>query len=133
MKKLQLLTVVALMAATSTTAIAQDQPGQRRGGGDATAMLLQGITLSADQRARVDSLGKKMMAEMQVLRADSTMEMDARRAKGREMRSKQFEAIKTVLTDDQKKVFDKNLADMQARMQQGGGQRPPQNNYGTVQ
>jgi Spy/CpxP family protein refolding chaperone len=126
MKKLQLLAVVALLAATSTTAIAQDQQGQRRGGGDPTAMLLQGITLSADQQAKIDSLGKKMMGEMQALRADSTMDMDARRAKSREMRSKQFEAIKVVLTDDQKKVFDKNLADMQARMQQGGGQRPPQ-------
>ena len=126
MKKLQLLTVAALLAATSTTAIAQDQQGQRRGGGDPTAMLLQGITLSADQQAKIDSLGKKMMAEMQVLRADSTLDMDARRAKGREMRNKQFEAIKVVLTDEQKKVFDKNLADMQARMPQGGGQRPPQ-------
>ena len=126
MKKLQLLTLVALLAATSTTAIAQDQQGQRRGGGDPTAMLLQGITLSVDQQAKIDSLGKKMVAEMQVLRADSTMDMDARRAKSREMRSNQFEAIKIVLTDDQKKVFDKNLADMQARMQQGGGQRPPQ-------
>ena len=126
MKKLQVLAVVALLAATSTTAIAQDQQGQRRGGGDPTAMLLQGITLSADQQAKIDSLGKKMMGEMQALRADSTMDMDARRAKSREMRSKQFEAIKVVLTDDQKKVFDKNLADMQARMQQAGGQRPPQ-------
>jgi hypothetical protein len=127
MKKLQLLSVVALLAATSTTAIAQEQQGQRRGGGDPTAMLLQGIILSADQQAKIDSLGKKMMAEMQVLRADSTMDMDARRAKGREMRSRQFEAIKVVLTDEQKKVLDKNLADMQARMQQGGGQRPPRN------
>lgn len=126
MKKLQLLAAVALLAATSTTAIAQDQQGQRRGGGDPTAMLLQGITLSADQQAKIDSLGKKMMADMQALRADSTMDMDARRAKGREMRSKQFEAIKVVLTDDQKKVFEKNVADMQARMQQRGGQRPPQ-------
>lgn len=125
MKKLQLLTVVALLGASSTTAIAQDQQGQRRGGGDPSAMLLQGITLSADQQTKVDSLGKKMMTEMQVLRADSTVDMDTRRAKSREMRNKQFEAIKTVLTDEQKKVFDKNLADMQARMQQGG-QRPPQ-------
>lgn len=124
MKKLQLLAVAALLAASSTTAIAQDAP--RRGGGDPTAMLLQGITLSAEQQAKADSLGKNMMGEMQKMRADSTVDRETRMAKGREMRTKHMDALKAILTDEQKKVFDKNVADMQARMQQGGGQRPPQ-------
>ena len=127
MKRLQFIVAMLLLVVTATTASAQDAQGQRRGGGDPTAMLLQGITLTAEQQAQVDSLGKKMMADMQAMRADSTVDRETRMAKGREMRNKHFETIKAILTDDQKKVFDKNLADMQARMQQSGGQRPPQN------
>ena len=125
MKRLQTLALAALMVASSTSAYAQNPQGQRRGGGDPASMMLQGITLSADQQAKVDSLGKQMMAAMQAMRADTTMEVEARRAKGREMRNRHMEAIKTLLNDEQKKVFEKNIADMQARMQQGGGQRPP--------
>lgn len=123
MKKLQLLVVAALMAVGSSTAFAQDG---RRAGGDPNAMLLQGITLSAEQQAKADSLGKNMMGEMQKMRADSTLDRETRMAKGREMRTKHMDALKAILTDEQKKVLEKNVADMQARMQQGGGQRPPQ-------
>ena len=123
MKKLQLLVVAALLAATSTSALAQDNP--RRGGGDPNAMLLQGITLTAEQQAKADSLGKNMMSEMMKMRADSTVDRETRMAKGREMRMKHTEAVKAILTDEQKKILEKNVADMQARMQ-GGGQRPPQ-------
>ena len=125
MKKLQLLAVAALLAAASTTAAAQGQPEGRRMGGDPNAMMLQGITLSAEQQAKADSLGKNLMAAMQAMRADSTMDREARMAKSREMRSKHVEALKCILTEEQNKVLDKNIADAQARMQQGGG-RPPQ-------
>ena len=123
MKKLQVLVVAALLAVTSTSALAQDNP--RRGGGDPNAMLLQGITLTAEQQAKADSLGKNMMSEMMKMRADSTVDRETRMAKGREMRMKHTEAVKAILTDEQKKILEKNVADMQARMQ-GGGQRPPQ-------
>ena len=123
MKKLQLLAVAALLAVGSSTAFAQEG---RRAGGDPNAMLLQGITLTAEQQAKADSLGKNMMGEMMKMRADSTVDRETRMTKGREMRTKHMDALKAILTDEQKKVFDKNVADMQARMQQGGGQRPPQ-------
>ena len=132
MKKVQVIAAAALLAIGSTVAVAQDpQPqGQRQGGGpggqNMTAMMMQGITLSAEQQAKVDSITKKGMADMQALRADQSMEQDARRAKMREMRQKQNEDIKAILTDEQKKVYEKNMADMQARMQERGGQRPPQ-------
>ena len=130
MKKLQLFAVAALLAATSTTALAQDpqpqgQP-QRGGGQNMSAMLFQGITLTADQQTKVDSITKKYSAERMAIRQDQSLDMDARRAKGRELMTKQNDELKALLNDEQKKVFDKNIADMQARMQQGGGQRPPQ-------
>ena len=124
MRKLQLVFAALLLVATTTAASAQD--GQRRGGGNRTAALLQGITLSAEQQAKVDTLSQKVMAEMMTLRADSSLAQDVRRSKSMELMNKQMESIKALLNDEQKKVFDKNLADMQARMQQAGGGRPPQ-------
>lgn len=126
MRKLQLLAAALLLAATTTAASAQDagQQGQRRGG-DRTAALLQGITLTAEQQAKVDTLSAKTREAMMALRNDANLDQDARRAKSMELMTKQIESIKALLTDEQKKVLDKNVQDMQARMQQGGG-RPPQ-------
>ena len=124
MRKLQLMFAALLLVATTTAASAQD--GQRRGGGNRAAALLQGITLTAEQQAKIDTLSQKAMADMMALRADSTMAQDVRRQKSGEIFAKQAEAIKALLTAEQKTVFDKNLADMQARMQQAGGGRPPQ-------
>ena len=125
MKKLQLLFAALLLAVTTTAASAQDGP-PRRGGGNRAAALLQGITLTAEQQAKVDTLSQKVMADMQALRADTTLAQDARRAKSNELFTKQAEAIKALLTAEQKTVFEKNWTDMQARMQQQGGGRPPQ-------
>jgi Spy/CpxP family protein refolding chaperone len=129
MRKLQLVLAAALLVGVTTVASAQDpQPqGQRPGGGrgNQMAMLMQGITLTAEQQAKVDSIGAKYMTERRNMMQDQSMDQDARRAKGRELMGKQQEEVKALLTDEQKKVFEKNVADMQARMQQGGG-RPPQ-------
>jgi Spy/CpxP family protein refolding chaperone len=40
----------------------------------------------------------------------------ATRAKSMEVRQKQYAAVRTMLTPDQQKVFDKNLEDMRAQM-----------------
>ena len=125
MRKLQVVFAAAILAMSASVATAQDAPApQRQGGGNQMTALLQGITLTADQQAKVDTLTKKAQDAMQALRGDQTLDQDARRAKSRELRTKQYEDVKTILTDEQKKVFEKNLADLQARMQQGG--RPPQ-------
>jgi periplasmic protein CpxP/Spy len=129
MKK-QALLVAAMLMGISTAAIAQDpqpQGAQRAGGGrgNQMAMLMQGITLTAEQQVKVDSISARYDAARRELRQDQSMDQDARRAKGREMMTKQNDEVKAVLTDEQKKVFEKNIGDMQARMQQGGG-RPPQ-------
>jgi hypothetical protein len=115
-----------MLAATTSVAGAQDQQPRAQGQGrpNMAAMLLQGITLTADQQVKVDSINKKFDEQRAAIRADQTLEQDARRAKSRELTTKQGEELKAVLTDEQKKVFDKNQADMAARMQGGG--RPPQ-------
>ncbi len=121
----------ATIALTASTAMAQGGPPQRGGQGFAQRqmeMLFQGITLTDAQKAKVDSLmtasaaeSRKMMEEAHASGAD--MRSPEMRAKRTEITNKRNEAIKALLTPDQQTVFAKNLADMQAAMQ--NRQRPP--------
>ena len=117
-----------LLVGIATVAQAQTPQGQgqgqRMGGGRNMAALMTGITLSAEQQVKFDSLSTKNTEARQAMMADQTTDMDTRRTKMRELMTRQQDDIKAILTDDQKKVFEKNVADMQARMPQGGG-RPP--------
>jgi Spy/CpxP family protein refolding chaperone len=127
MRKLQLVLVAAMLVGAASVSFAQDaqqQAAPPQGRPNMMATLMQGITLSAEQQPKVDAIVKKYSEERQALRQDQSLDQDARRAKGRELMAKQSDEIKALLTDDQKKVFEKNVTDMQARMQ-GGGQRPP--------
>lgn len=128
MKKLYAVLIAGALMATSAVASAQEpQPrpqGEGQGRPNLMGMLMQGITLSADQQVQVDAIVKKYTDERAALRSDQSLDMDGRRAKSRELMTKQSDEIKAVLTDEQKKTFEKNQADMQARMQGGG--RPPQ-------
>jgi hypothetical protein len=127
MKKVQIVLVAALVAMTASTSYAQEaQPqGQAQGRGQRMAALLKDITLSADQKVKFDSIAAKFAGQRQAMMQDQSLDQDGRRAKMREMLTKQSDEIKAILTDEQKKAFEKNLADMQARGP-GGGQRPPE-------
>lgn len=131
MKKLQALMVAALLAGGASSAIAQDPQPQPQGAGREMARggmqaLMQGITLTSDQQAKIDSITRKYSAQRQEIVQDQSIEGPAKRPKIRELMMKQQDEIKAVLTAEQRTVYEKNVADMQARMQQGGGQRPPQ-------
>lgn len=112
----------AMFMAVATVAKAQDagqQQGGRRGG-RGMAALLEGITLTDAQKASIDSIQKAFAEKNQpLMEAMRNGDQDAR-AKMTENRKAQTEAIKAVLTDDQKKIFDENVA----KMPQRGG-RPP--------
>ena len=127
MKKLRVAMMVAILSVGMTVAArAQDAQPQGQRGGRGIQALLQGITLTAAQQPKVDSLIKKFDADNQALRAEMQNGGDrqAMMGKMREARAKQVEELKAVLTDDQKKIFEKTMTDMQSRM---GGGRPPQN------
>jgi Spy/CpxP family protein refolding chaperone len=122
---------LALLVGATTAAQAQEaqpQGGQRRGGMGA-AQLLQGITLSADQQAKVDSIQKEYTPKMQALRAE--MQSGGDRAEGMKkmqtLNTDMRTAIKAVLTTEQQAAFDKNVTAMEERrrqmMQNRGG--PP--------
>lgn len=132
MKHIRFLAVAALLMGAASVASAQaPQPqgqgqGRGMGGNRGMAMMMQGITLSAEQQVQMDSIAAKYQKERQAIVADTSLGA-ARREKVRELMTRQQEDIKAILTPEQKTVYEKNIADMQTRMQQmqGGGQRPP--------
>jgi Spy/CpxP family protein refolding chaperone len=91
-----------------------------RNGGPREEMLLRGITLSSDQQQRVDAIRARYRTQMETARQSGSVD----RAAMRDMMEKQTAEIRAVLTADQQATFDRNVADMRARMEQGGGRRP---------
>jgi Spy/CpxP family protein refolding chaperone len=128
MKKLQVLVLAGLMMGSASVAVAQDaqpQPQGQGGGNRRVSPTMQGITLNAEQQVKMDSIATKYSALRQAIVADQTIEGPAKRTKVRELLGTMQEEIKCILTTEQKTVYEKNIADMESRMQQGGGQRPP--------
>ena len=116
MKTIKLaMMAVAMFFGVTTVAQAQGGGGQG-GGGRMTAMLFKDITLTPVQQAKADSIQAKYREQMQALRSGGGDQQEMR-TKGRELQEKQRDELKTILTDDQKKVFDKNVEDMRQAMQ----------------
>lgn len=126
MKTLRIATMVAVLSlAAGAVAQAQDPQtqGQRPGRGMNVQALLTGITLTPAQQQQVDSLQKKFNEENQAMRAEMQGggDREAMMTKMRDARTKQLDQIRGVLTDEQTKVFDKNVEEMRSRRPQ----RPP--------
>jgi len=105
----------------------------RRGPGEG---LLKGINLTADQKAKLKAMResdksnpaneqfRKAMADARAARqrgdtATARAQMQALRPKMEQARERQVAAIRSILTPDQQKQFDANLA----QWKQHGGQR----------
>ena len=118
----------ALLIGGATLAQAQaggaQQQGERRGGRNAE---LNGIELTDAQKVQLDAIQKKYQPEMMELRnqmmngGDRTELMK----KVADLREKSAKDIRAILTSEQQVVFDKNLAEQRARMQQRQQQGPP--------
>jgi protein CpxP len=147
MRKNSLITAFALALTLSAAGVASaqgvgadrprdsQQDGVRRGPGGPEGMLLRGITLSADQQARVKALGDAQRQQWEAERAQrgnagaqrergDTAGMGARRAEMQQRRDQRIAALRAVLTPDQQVQFDKNVAEMKARGPGRGGERP---------
>ena len=122
MKKVRFaLMVAAMFLGVTTVARAQEPQQQGRGRGQVTA-LFKDITLTDAQTAKRDSIVAKYREQMQALRSEAQSgDRQAAMTKMRDLQAKQREEFKALLTDEQKKVFDKNVEELQQRMQQ----RPP--------
>jgi Spy/CpxP family protein refolding chaperone len=81
---------------------------------------MKDITLSAEQQAQVEKIGAAIREEMRALgpMQPGTPPDSATRAKRDELRKKQYSEIRKVLTAEQQKTFDANIAEMEKRMQE---------------
>src|SRR6266702_1065056 len=111
----------AILALAASGALAQNPPcggggGQRREGFAArrAQMLFKDITLTPEQQAKVDSIRARYRSEMPVF-APGMPPDSATRQKVRELFRRQNYDIRAVLTADQQKLWDRNVAEMQAR------------------
>jgi periplasmic protein CpxP/Spy len=157
MRKIALLAAFAAVTG-ATTVLAQGGPPEGRGGRGrgpggggmmADRALLEGITLTEAQQAKLQDLRKtereQMEAqrgqqqgpppEMQAIRearekgdtATANKLMAEQRAKMDARRDAQIAAVRAILTSDQLTKFDANVAELKQRQSEGRGRRggPP--------
>jgi len=99
------------------------QVGQQGGrGAGGSRMLFNGIDLTDAQKDQVQKIMEKYRAERQALMPAGGQQAgppdEATRAKMMELSAKSQAEYRAILTADQQKVFDKNIADMKERMEQ---------------
>ncbi|HVH68825.1 MAG TPA: hypothetical protein VM716_13230 [Gemmatimonadales bacterium] len=104
------LLFATLLAASP--ALAQNPSG--RGPGRAMEGLLRDITLTAEQQAKVDSIRGHYREQMPSFTPGSPPD-SATREKVRGLFHHEVDDIRAVLTADQQKIFDRNVAAMRER------------------
>lgn len=106
--------------------LAQSSGSSPRGPGRMQARLLEGITLSPAQQAKVDSITAHYRSQMPQW-TPGTPPSQADREKAMQQMAALQKDVRTVLTPDQQAVYDKNVAAVRERMQQmRAGGAPPQ-------
>lgn len=128
------IAVLGLVLVMAAPVAAQGGPGgqgQRRGMMEAPKSgegILKGITLTSDQQKKVDSMWKAnepmrtaQMERMQAMRESGTRPDSATMAAMRAQRQVHLNEYRAMLTADQQKVFDQNVAETRERM---GGMGP---------
>jgi len=78
------------------------------------ALLFKDITLTADQQAKIDSIHARYRAERPAF-TPGTPPDSATRSKMMERMRAQMDEIRSVLTPDQQKVWDRNVAALRQR------------------
>ncbi len=111
------LASVALAALFVSPAIAQNPQGGMGGMGQGgpnrrMQMLFNGITLTTQQQAKVDSIENAYAPRMRALFTPGQQPDSAARAQMRTLREQENRDLRAVLTAEQQTVFDKNVANM---------------------
>jgi Spy/CpxP family protein refolding chaperone len=124
MKAIRVVALGALLlVAGAVTARAQAGATQQgQAGGRRPSPLLDNMMLTDAQKAKIDGINKKYQPEMQAI--FESMSNGGDRAEARTKRqallAKMQPEIRAVLTPDQQAIFDKNAAELNARMEQMG-------------
>lgn len=128
MKAIRIATLAAALCVGMTTISAAQgtvppQQGEGRGemrGGGMGGTLLKDITLTDAQKEQVKTIREKFMPQQMELRkavqATGGPPDEATRSKIRDLQNQQAAEIRAILTASQQVTFDKNLAELKARM-----------------
>jgi Spy/CpxP family protein refolding chaperone len=108
---LSLVTALTLVVIVAPRATAQGGGGGRPGMGQ---MMMKDITLTDAQKAKLDSVVAPYREQMRAMGGTGGPPDSATMAKRRDLMTKQQVAVRAILTADQQKVFDKNVAEMNA-------------------
>ena len=126
------LRVIAAALVVASASVAQAQGGGGGGGGGGNnaermaqqrAMMLEGITLDAAQKTKVDSIqaaSQKARMDLNAGAAQGAPPSPEMREKRMAIQAEEQKAIKAVLTKEQNEVYDKNMAAMRERMRRPG-------------
>jgi Spy/CpxP family protein refolding chaperone len=127
MKAIRIATLAAVLCVgiTSVAAAQGAEPpqgqGEMRRGGGMGGMLLKDINLTDAQKAQMKTIREKYVPQQLELRKASQATGgppdEATRAKMMDLQNKQSAEIRAILTADQQATFDKNLAEIKARME----------------
>lgn len=126
-----ILSVAALLAAcshnssTAGAAIEPAAPGNPSldlGGAPGSPLsgdrlLLRGIALSEDQQQRITAIRSRYGVEMHHAGDESRRDREGSREKARALTEQRTNELRGVLTAEQQIQFDRNLAELRARMQ----------------
>ena len=127
MRKLAMVALAVLaMGGSASMAAAQGGGGMGGGRGRGPAIdrwLAQptAITLTADQQKTVDSLKTAMTEEQRSAREAGGDDRQAMMTKFQEINKKYMDAVRALLTPEQQKTFDENVAAMPQRGRRSGG------------
>lgn len=127
MVKRVLVAVCCAVLLAGAVARAQDAPKTPPRGDYATMRvnrLAEAVNLTDEQKAKVTELYKKQTEEMQKLRADTALSQEDRRTKMTEITKSTNDAIRALLTDDQKPKFDEFLKAPRRQPPPGGAPNP---------
>lgn len=111
--------VVGLCAGVTSVSAAQGerQQGDSQRGRGMGGRILEGITLTDAQKVQQKAIREKYAPQLESLRKTAQVTgtpMDQNKL--REIQSAQIAEIRTILTPEQQVIFDKNVAEMRARM-----------------
>ncbi|MEO5814977.1 MAG: Spy/CpxP family protein refolding chaperone [Gemmatimonadaceae bacterium] len=109
---------------------AQQDSSFRRGRGGPGGMLLKGITLNADQKAKVTAIHERQRAQFDAQRKTAqarperqrgdTTGFGARRAEMAQRRTAQVTELRSILNASQRTQFEKNVTEMKSRVAKDG-------------
>src|SRR5881296_2501952 len=102
--------VLAGLLALAVSPAYSQSPGAR-GPGRRMQLLFRGVTLTAQQEAKVDSIQAQYRAQMPAFTPGSPPD-SATREKIRGLFRRELADLRAVLTADQQAAFDKNVAEM---------------------